>query len=1096
MKDFHKTQKIKKALFMLFLIFIWLGIPAFGNPILWSQSHFNTIVRSIAQGTDDAGLHPNGYFSPILNEIYFGECYDGQEIVSGFRFQDIQVSDSTEVLNAHLEFTVDGTYNNEIHIRFYGEAVDNSLTFSATNKPSDRPLTTQSVDWYLTSNEEWVWNTKHNSPNIAPILREIISRPGWTAGKAISIIVKNVSSSNEHRRVYAFEREGQAGAAKLVINAPPPPDYELYTMYPRVWVINFDPIIPSEGNRRLHDVLNWFKPEDIIDQYRDDIEASSHGLVKYRIEKFINVDFFPVKEDGFQYTNEDATTPGSYLYAYANNAWHSPGEVDYNAIVRDYDLAKKIEAGEVDEIWIHGGPYFGYYESRMAGRGSYWCNSVPMKHVAAAKIFVLMGFNYERNDTGLHILGHRTESILTHVYGSWSADSTHAWNRFTLYDKIWPGGAACGNVHFPPNGVSDYDYGNMNSVWSTHRDWLDNYPNLTGLKEMVNATEWGGGVERLYHNWWFTHIPHVDGSTTEYGMTRSNNWWHYIVAFNNYPESGDGKAAGFYSVPLYTNGNFYQLTTNNTDDWSPQINTNGRVAWYGFDGNDYEIYSAYADGVDFVQITDNAINDESPRINDSDQIVWQTFDGTDYEIFTAHANGSNLVQITNNQANDWHPHINNSGRLAWDGWDGKDYEIYSSDIDGANLVQITDNQALSGYPLEDVWAQINDNDRIVWMGFDGNDWDIFSANADGTDLVQISATDFDDEYPRLNNSNQVVWQTYHSDVNVEIHSAGADGQSGENVISNNSLEDWYPHINNAGKLVWMGHNGWNWDIYTADFDGSNLTQLTSGPTDQQYPQIDDTGFITWQGYDGNDWEIFGLLENTINQLSDNEHDDRSPHASNNNAVWQCDSGEPTSSDIHSFIINAPVPVELASFTSEVTESYVILQWTTATETNNFGFEIQRRQDKSNFEKIGFVSGGNTSTKPRHYQFKDSNLKVGSYYYRLKQIDVDGAVKYSRIIEVTFGVPTVYKLGQNYPNPFNPETSISFQVPKTSHIKIDVFNLLGQHIRTLVDEKKSPESYQIIWNGFDDQGQAVSSGVYLYKMQAGDFTAIKKMALVR
>ena len=94
------------------------------------------------------------------------------------------------------------------------------------------------------------------------------------------------------------------------------------------------------------------------------------------------------------------------------------------------------------------------------------------------------------------------------------------------------------------------------------------------------------------------------------------------------------------------------------------------------------------------------------------------------------------------------------------------------------------------------------------------------------------------------------------------------------------------------------------------------------------------------------------------------------------------------------------------------------------------------------------------------------------------------------------IPDEFALHQNHPNPFNPETYISYQVPKTSQVKIEVFNLLGQHIRTLVDEEKSPGSYKILWNGLDDQRQAVSSGVYLYKMQAGDFTAMQKMVFVR
>jgi len=118
MKNQYKITKEKKAFFVLFLLVIFLGIFIFWNATLLAQSHLNTIVRSISQGSDDAGLHPNGYFSTVLNEIYFGECYNGQEIVSGFRFQDIQIVNSNEIENAHIEFTVDGTYSNDIGSSF------------------------------------------------------------------------------------------------------------------------------------------------------------------------------------------------------------------------------------------------------------------------------------------------------------------------------------------------------------------------------------------------------------------------------------------------------------------------------------------------------------------------------------------------------------------------------------------------------------------------------------------------------------------------------------------------------------------------------------------------------------------------------------------------------------------------------------------------------------------------------------------------------------------------------------------------------------------------------------------------------------------
>jgi len=579
-------------------------------------------------------------------------------------------------------------------------------------------------------------------------------------------------------------------------------------------------------------------------------------------------------------------------------------------------------------------------------------------------------------------------------------------------------------------------------------------------------------------------------------MTRSNNWWHYIVDFNNYPESGGGRASGFYAAPLYSTATYFQLTNNLLDDWAPQMNTNGRVVWYGFDGNDYEIYSAYANGLDFVQVTDNNIDDENPKINENDQIVWQAFDGTDYEIFAAQAHGTNVVQITYNQTNDWHPGINNYNRLVWDGWDGADYEIFSSKIDGSDLFQITNNQATSSYPMEDVWPQINDSGRVVWMGYDGNDWDIYSANFDGTDMLQISTTDYDDEYPEINNANQVVWQTYHNDINVEIHAALAKGEPQDIIISNNPLEDWYPQINDSGKIVWMAHNGWNWDIYSANFDGSDLTRITTGPTDHQYPQIDDVGFISWQAYDGNDWEIFGLLNDTIYQLSDNKVDDRCPMVSNSNAVWHGNSGDLSSSEIHSFIINPPVPVELASFSIDVAENMVVLQWTTATETNNFGFEIERSPDNSNFIKIGFIPGNKTTANLHNYKFSDHNLKTGSYYYRLKQIDMDGSFQYSNIIEVVIGIPKIYKLGQNFPNPFNPETNIKYQIPEPIFITLEIFNMLGQRVRTLVDEQQPAGYYNIKWDGKNDQQIMVSTGMYFYILKTNHFRAIKKLLLIQ
>jgi hypothetical protein len=213
--------------------------------------------------------------------------------------------------------------------------------------------------------------------------------------------------------------------------------------------------------------------------------------------------------------------------------WHQPDAVDYRAIIQDFHIAERVEQGEIDEVWLWGFPYAGFWESTMVGKGAYHCNSPPVEGVQTSRIFVIMGFNYERGvGEMLESFGHRVESILRHVYGSWEPKGTHAWNRFTLYDRIAPGGAGCGNVHFAPNSERDYDWGNRRVVWSTCDDWLD-YPHLTGQRRRVSCDEWGRGDIRAHHRWWLRHLPRAPGRTEG----KLNNWWAYVTDFNRFSES-------------------------------------------------------------------------------------------------------------------------------------------------------------------------------------------------------------------------------------------------------------------------------------------------------------------------------------------------------------------------------------------------------------------------------------------------------------------------------------------------------------------------------------------------------------------------------
>ncbi len=297
---------------------------------------------------------------------------------------------------------------------------------------------------------------------------------------------------------------------------------------PRVLVINFDPIIESEGHRRLNEVCGWNDPRQLTKECIRDIAECSGDYVQYQVVEWKDVDAYPVKNDGFRYTDE------SYIECFrAWEGWHQPDAIDYQAIIRDFELDKRVDRGEIDEVWLWGFPYSGMWESTMAGEGAYFCNSPPVPDIQCSRIFIIMGFNYERGvGEMLEDFGHRTESIMRRVYGSWEAEETHAWNRFTLYEKLAPGKAACGNVHFAPNSASDYDWGNPTQVWSTCDDWLD-YPNLTGKKRLVDCSEWGDGDIRAHHKWWFRHLPKAPGRTDG----KLNNWWEYVVDFNSYSES-------------------------------------------------------------------------------------------------------------------------------------------------------------------------------------------------------------------------------------------------------------------------------------------------------------------------------------------------------------------------------------------------------------------------------------------------------------------------------------------------------------------------------------------------------------------------------
>ena len=186
-----------------------------------------------------------------------------------------------------------------------------------------------------------------------------------------------------------------------------------------------------------------------------------------------------------------------------------------------------------------------------------------------------------------------------------------------------------------------------------------------------------------------------------------------------------------------------------------------------------------------------------------------------------------------------------------------------------------------------------------------------------------------------------------------------------------------------------------------------------------------------------------------------------------------------------------VPVELTSFTANAVMDGVELKWSTATESNNRGFEIERMSSNQEFIPIGYSEGHGTTTEHKDYSFIDSKLAAGNYTYRLKQIDFDGTFTYSSEVNVDVELLHEYALEQNYPNPFNPITTIKYSILNDGFVKLVVYNLLGEEVATLVNNTQKAGRYEV---GFD--GSELSSGVYIYRIETSNFTSSRKLILLR
>ncbi len=328
-------------------------------------------------------------------------------------------------------------------------------------------------------------------------------------------------------------------------------DEPLVPLAPKVLVVVYNPLVDAMQNLRLVDwgVKNrgWTRVEDLIAGYIADVDECSGGLVKYNIVQRIESDAFPLKLSGKRFTALE------YLDLYTNNPgkYKEPDDrFDYNDFIREFKLIERVNAREIDEVWVFAYPFSGTYESVMCGTNAFWCNG-PVIENTAGRRFVVMGFSYERGVGEMEEdLGHRTESVMAKIYNAndflqWTYAydrsknpyvklepekfdavkyaETNLFGKFLLYDRIAPGNAQCGNVHYAPNSQKDYEWGNPTPVITYADDWLA-FPNLPRVQKMQNANSWGSGDIRKHHRWWFSRFPKVAGRMDGIRL----NWWSYI----------------------------------------------------------------------------------------------------------------------------------------------------------------------------------------------------------------------------------------------------------------------------------------------------------------------------------------------------------------------------------------------------------------------------------------------------------------------------------------------------------------------------------------------------------------------------------------
>ena len=401
-----------------------------------------------------------------------------------------------------------------------------------------------------------------------------------------------------------------------------------------------------------------------------------------------------------------------------------------------------------------------------------------------------------------------------------------------------------------------------------------------------------------------------------------------------------------------------------------------------------------------------------------------------------------------------------------------------------------------GFPFYEITNVISDGSNgIVFVWYDDRDMNnlystfvqridvsgsiLFTAN--GVEVSSLSSNHHLNPDVVINPSTNEIFAFWIEQNNLQSL-AGISGQkfssTGSKLWGNNGMT-FKAMDSNTDLHMSAQYEGGNEFVYYLEYIGATQNNLAKAFS------IDGNGNFNWAG----NIVTFSTVVSSKSRLVSDIYN-------NGVSVLAWSDGRQDAGGIYTQNIQANgsfggvVPVELISFTALQSENNILLEWQTATETNNSGFEIQRMINKV-WESIGFVPGYGTTVERHSYSFTDDNVSSGPYQCRLKQIDFDGTFIYSNIVEVEIISPSEYQLYQNYPNPFNPSTVISYQIPVSSNVTLKVYDALGNEVVTLVNEFRPAGSYT-----FEFDAVNLPSGIYFYKLSSSDFVETKKMILLK